>query len=153
MGKAKHNWWTLCPRTWDKSIEVQDNAELQIRIISTVVKYFYTQTYAKMVLIPCPQSCKRMHLLSSQTLLQEDSQNTCQVIYRLPSNCQSRGAYNRNCCSKCHQKGKHMFQWGKTIKQRSRRLGSCSRNSSKDPSLAHSPGKQVRGPCPRLTVG
>lgn len=150
MGKAKNNWWTLSPRTWDKRVKVQDNAELQTRMISTVVKDFFIP---KAVLISCPQSCKRMHSLSSQTLLQADSQNACQVIYRLPSKCQSRGAYNGNCCSKCHRKGKHMFRWEKTIKQRSGRLGSCSRNGSEDPSLAHSPRKQVRGPCPRLTVG
>lgn len=38
-----------------------------------------------------PQSCQRMLLQSSQTLLEADSQNTSQVIHRLPSNCQSGG--------------------------------------------------------------
>lgn len=39
MGKAKDK--DICHRTWGKRTEVQDNAELQIRMISTVTRYFY----------------------------------------------------------------------------------------------------------------
>lgn len=98
-------------RTWGKRAEVQDNAALQIRMIATVTRYFYTQTCSKMVLISCPRSCQRMLFTSSQTLLEADSQNPFQKIHRLPSNRQSGGAYNGNCCSKCRGNGKHMFQW------------------------------------------
>lgn len=114
-----------------KRAEVQDHAELQVRMISTVSRYFKTQTCAKMVPISCPQSCQRMLLWSSQTLPEADSQNMCQVIHGLPSNCHSGGAYNGNCCSNWRGNGKHMFQWEKTIKQRSGWLGNCSHNSSK----------------------
>lgn len=100
----------ICLRTWGERAEVQDNAELQIRMVSTVTGCFYAQTCAKMVLISCPQSCQRMLLPSSQALLEADSQNPCQAIHRLPSNCHSRGAHNGNCCSKCRGNGKHMFQ-------------------------------------------
>lgn len=130
-GESRAWMMDICHRTWGKRAEVQDHAELQIRMISTVTWYFYTQTCAKMVPISCPQSCQRMLLPSSQTLLEADSQNTSQVIHRLPSNCQSEGAYNGNCCSKWRGNGKHMFQWEKTIKQRSRWLGNCSHSSRK----------------------
>lgn len=108
MGKAQHKCWTFVTGPGVKELKVQDNAELRMTMTSTVAGYFYTQTCAKMVQISCPPSCQRMLSVSSQALLEADSQTSdSQAAIELSL---TRGSQWKAVAQNALGMGKHMFQ-------------------------------------------